>query len=264
MSNSEDSTVTYTAAPPSPDYVPGPEEPEQAPLLPEFFPKPVYPEFMPPEDDVLPTKEQPLPVAVSPTANSPGYIPESDPEKDPEEDDDEDPEEDPADYLTDRDDDDDEEEEPSGDEANDEDEDNKEEEDHPTSADFIPPKEEGPRYEVEERSSAPRPTRGFRADYGFVATLDAKIRRDPEKDDARAVLSGRLNLLQRDRRSHAYTALLMEREARLSPDKECSLAISRPRSTGTACGDTETNEYTADIVGSTAGTAETCWRSSTT
>ncbi|GJS43211.1 putative reverse transcriptase domain-containing protein [Tanacetum coccineum] len=87
----------------------------------------------------------------------------------------------------------------------------------------------GPRYEVIESSSAPRPTGGFRADYGFVATLDAEIRRDPERDDtveiygrldeahdARAVLSGRLNLLQRDRRSHVYTNLLMEREARLS------------------------------------------------
>ncbi|GKB42404.1 hypothetical protein Tco_0887346 [Tanacetum coccineum] len=174
MSNSEDSTVTYTAvsslfegfsyigspgvdgppvmpkdsyayvvaafqAPPSPDYVPGPEEPEQAPLLPEFFPKPVYPEFMPPEDDVLPTEEQPLPAAVSPTADSPGYIPESYSEEDPEEDADEDPEEDPSDYLTDRDDDEEEEEEPSEDETNDEDDDNKEEEDHPTSADSIPP-----------------------------------------------------------------------------------------------------------------------------
>ncbi|GJX65049.1 putative reverse transcriptase domain-containing protein, partial [Tanacetum coccineum] len=86
MSDSEDSTITYTAvsspfgglsdigylgvdgppvmpedpyayvvavfqAPPSPDYVPGSEEPEQAPPLPEFVPEPVYPEFMPPEDD---------------------------------------------------------------------------------------------------------------------------------------------------------------------------------------------------------------------
>ncbi|GKC59097.1 hypothetical protein Tco_1086695 [Tanacetum coccineum] len=105
----------------------------------------------------------------------------------------------------------------------------------------------GLRYEVGESSSAPtvRPSGGFRADYRFVATLDDEIRRDPERDvelgqrmiefatvvrqdtckiygrlneahDARAVLSGRLNLLQRDRRSHAYTALLMEREARLS------------------------------------------------
>ncbi|GKA52994.1 hypothetical protein Tco_0746309 [Tanacetum coccineum] len=39
----------------------------------------------------------------------------------------------------------------------------------------------GPRYEVRERSSAPaaRLTGGFRADYGFVATLDDEIRRDP-------------------------------------------------------------------------------------
>ncbi|GKG64707.1 hypothetical protein Tco_0663683, partial [Tanacetum coccineum] len=50
---------------------------------------------MPPEDEILPTKEKPLPAADSPTADSPGYIPESDPE----EDDDEDLEEDPADYL---------------------------------------------------------------------------------------------------------------------------------------------------------------------
>ncbi|GKD98849.1 hypothetical protein Tco_1382746, partial [Tanacetum coccineum] len=102
----------------------------------------------------------------------------------------------------------------------------------------------GLRYEVGESSSAPtaRPTRGFRANYGFVAILEDKIRRDPERDvgygitdtwdemldtdeiygrldeaqDARAVLSGRLNLLQRDRRSYAYTTLLMEREAIIS------------------------------------------------
>ncbi|GJR60912.1 hypothetical protein Tco_1503074 [Tanacetum coccineum] len=78
--------------PPSPDYVPGPEEPEQAPPSPiyvPFVPEPVYPEFLP-EDDVLPAEEQPLPVAASPTTESPGYIPESDPEEDPEEDDEED------------------------------------------------------------------------------------------------------------------------------------------------------------------------------
>ncbi|GJZ63447.1 hypothetical protein Tco_0619868 [Tanacetum coccineum] len=121
MSDSEDSTITYTAvsspfeglsdigspgvdgppmmpedpyayvvaafqAPPSSDYVPGPEEPEQAPLSPEFVSEPVYSEFMPPEDEVLPAEEQPLPAAVSPSVGSPRYIPESDPEEDPEED----------------------------------------------------------------------------------------------------------------------------------------------------------------------------------
>ncbi|GJW73105.1 hypothetical protein Tco_0132475 [Tanacetum coccineum] len=104
MSDSEDSTVTYTEIPspyedlsdigslgvegpifqdpPSPDYVPGPEEQEQAPPLPiyvPFVPEPVYPEFLP-EDDVLPAEEQPLPVAASPTTESPGYIPEDDKE----------------------------------------------------------------------------------------------------------------------------------------------------------------------------------------
>ncbi|GJZ20560.1 hypothetical protein Tco_0557150 [Tanacetum coccineum] len=42
----------------------------------------------------------------------------------------------------------------------------------------------GSRYKVGESSSAPtaRPTGGFRADYGFVATLDDEIRRDPKRD----------------------------------------------------------------------------------
>ncbi|GJX19845.1 hypothetical protein Tco_0222522 [Tanacetum coccineum] len=113
MSDSEDSTVTYTEIPspyedpsdmgspgvegpifqdpPSPDYVPGPEEPEQAPPSPiyvPFVPEPVYPEFLPVDDEVFPAEEQPMPAADSPTHQSPGYIPESDPEEDPEEDDD--------------------------------------------------------------------------------------------------------------------------------------------------------------------------------
>ncbi|GJX05723.1 hypothetical protein Tco_0193655 [Tanacetum coccineum] len=172
MSDSEDSTVTYTTvsspfgglsdigsprvdgppvmpedpyvyvvatfqALPSPDYVPSPEEPEQAPPLPEFDPEPVYPEFMPSEDDVLPAEKQPLPAAVSATVDSLGYILESDPKEDPEEEDDEDPKEDPVDYPTDRDDDDEEEEEPSEDEADDdeEDEDDEKEEDNLAPAD---------------------------------------------------------------------------------------------------------------------------------
>ncbi|GKD73481.1 hypothetical protein Tco_1331763, partial [Tanacetum coccineum] len=41
----------------------------------------------------------------------------------------------------------------------------------------------GPRYEVGESSfAAARPARGLRADYGFVATMDREIRRDPERD----------------------------------------------------------------------------------
>ncbi|GKE38535.1 hypothetical protein Tco_1461940, partial [Tanacetum coccineum] len=41
----------------------------------------------------------------------------------------------------------------------------------------------GPRYEVGESSSAAaRPAGGLRADYGFVATMDREIRRDPERE----------------------------------------------------------------------------------
>ncbi|GJR61204.1 putative ribonuclease H-like domain-containing protein [Tanacetum coccineum] len=114
--------------PPSPDYIPGPEEPQLPPPL-DFVLEPMYPEYMPQEDEILPAEEQPLPVAAaSPTADSPGYVPESDLEEEPEEDD-EDPEEDPADYPADGDDDDDE----------DEDEDEDEEEEHPAPADSVPP-----------------------------------------------------------------------------------------------------------------------------
>ncbi|GKG52981.1 hypothetical protein Tco_0550093, partial [Tanacetum coccineum] len=72
--------VAAFQAPLSPDYVSGLEEPKQAPPLPEFVPEPVYPKFMPMEDDVLLAEEQPLPAAVSPIADSPGYVPESDSE----------------------------------------------------------------------------------------------------------------------------------------------------------------------------------------
>ncbi|GJY83979.1 hypothetical protein Tco_0497355 [Tanacetum coccineum] len=112
---------------PSPDYIPGPEELQLPPPL-DFVPELMYPEYMPQEDEILPTEEQPLPTAASPTADSPGYVPESDPELEPEEDN-EDPEEDPADYPADRDDDDDE----------DEDEDEEEEEEHPALAYYVPP-----------------------------------------------------------------------------------------------------------------------------
>ncbi|GJR17030.1 hypothetical protein Tco_0965557 [Tanacetum coccineum] len=95
--------------PPSPDYIPGPEE-----------------------DEILLAEEQPLPAAALPTADSPGYVPESDLEEEPEEDD-EDPEEDPADYPADRDDDDDD------DNDEDEDEDEEEEEEHPALADSVSP-----------------------------------------------------------------------------------------------------------------------------
>ncbi|GKA15502.1 hypothetical protein Tco_0695249, partial [Tanacetum coccineum] len=121
--------------PPSPDYIPGPEEPQSSLPL-DFVPEPIYPKYMPQEDEILSAE---LPAAASPTADSPGYVPESDLKEEPEEDD-EDPEEDPADYPADRDDDDEEEEEPFGDDADDEDEDeDEEEEEHLAPADSVLP-----------------------------------------------------------------------------------------------------------------------------
>ncbi|GKE31098.1 hypothetical protein Tco_1450420, partial [Tanacetum coccineum] len=125
--------------PPSTNYIPGPEEP-QSPPPPDFVPEPVYPKFMPPEDEILPAKEQLLPAADSPTADSLGYIPDSDPEEDLEEDDDEDPEEDPADYPADEGDDGDDEDEPSDDDEDEEVDikaDDEEEEEHPAPTDSI-------------------------------------------------------------------------------------------------------------------------------
>nr|GEV75936.1 putative reverse transcriptase domain-containing protein [Tanacetum cinerariifolium] len=300
MSDFKDSTVTYTAV--SSPFgglsdigsmgVDGP------PVMPEDPYAYVVAAFQAPpspdHDDVLPVKEKPLPVAVSPTADSPGYVPESDPEEDPEEGDDEDSEEDLADYPTD-----------GGDNGNNEDESfdddedddvdikkDEEEKEHPAPVDstnvafpaveHAPSAEEtepfetdestatppphpayrvtarisirdetpislssdierfctvmGLRYKVGESSSAPtaRPTGGFRADYGFVTTLDDEIRRNPERyvgygitdtqatdeiyvrldeaHDDRLLMSGRLNTLFRDRCDHARTSLLMEKK----------------------------------------------------
>ncbi|GJZ05966.1 hypothetical protein Tco_0539759 [Tanacetum coccineum] len=157
-------------APPSPDYVSGPEYPPS----PEFVSEPVYPEFMPPEDEILPAEEQPLPAAVSPTADSPGYVPESDPEEDPEEDDDEDPEEDPADYPADGGDDGDDEDESSDDDEDDDVdiEEDEEEEEHPALADSTavalpavdqaPSAEETEPFETDESAATPPPHPAYR------------------------------------------------------------------------------------------------------
>nr|GEX11560.1 putative reverse transcriptase domain-containing protein [Tanacetum cinerariifolium] len=82
-------------APPSPDYIPGPEAPPspeyirgpEAPPSPDYILGPEYPEYLPPADDVLSAEEKPLPTAVSPTTESPGYITELEHEMEPEEED---------------------------------------------------------------------------------------------------------------------------------------------------------------------------------
>ncbi|GJU90049.1 hypothetical protein Tco_1302472, partial [Tanacetum coccineum] len=146
----------------------------------------------------------------------------------------------------------------------------------------------GLRYEVGESSSAPtaRPTGGFRDEMlvgmpGAPATdeteLDQRLtdfittvrqdtkeiyRRLDDAQDDRSLMSSRLNMLYRDRRAHARTALLMERESIEdysigTTDGDCSLASSRPCLTDTAYRDTKTDEYTADTCDNTAGIAGT-------
>nr|GEV20052.1 hypothetical protein [Tanacetum cinerariifolium] len=53
---------------------------------PDFMPEPIYPEYIPLKDEhILPAEKHPLPPIVSPTAESPGYVAESDLEEDLEE-----------------------------------------------------------------------------------------------------------------------------------------------------------------------------------
>ncbi|GJZ82868.1 hypothetical protein Tco_0648041 [Tanacetum coccineum] len=87
--------------------------------------------YIPLEDEhVFPAEEQPLPLVVSPTAESPGYVVESDPEEDPEEYEDDETEDGPVDYPMDGGEDgDDDDGDSHGDDADDEDEDEEDKDD---------------------------------------------------------------------------------------------------------------------------------------
>ncbi|GKD98335.1 hypothetical protein Tco_1382232, partial [Tanacetum coccineum] len=117
----------HPVAPPLPDYIPGPEDPQTPPVPQDEDEQPIYPEYIPLEDEhEFPVEEQPLPPVDSPTAESPGYVTESDPEEDPEEYEDEEIEDGPVDYPMDGGDDDNGD--SSRDDANNEDEDEDEDE----------------------------------------------------------------------------------------------------------------------------------------
>nr|GEZ12259.1 hypothetical protein [Tanacetum cinerariifolium] len=217
-------------APPSLDYIPGPEEPQTPPAPqnedeyelmfiqphdPNFVPEPIYPKYIPLEDEhILLAEEQPLPQVVSPTAESPGYVAESDPEEDPEEYEEDEAEDGPVYYPIDGGDDgdDDDDGDSSGYDADDEDEDDedKEEEDeHLAPADsaivittdelvsppegtkpIIPPPSTdtttiGARITIRPQTSISLPpeaevgessTRGRGVNYGFADTVKAEMR----------------------------------------------------------------------------------------
>nr|GFA78684.1 hypothetical protein [Tanacetum cinerariifolium] len=125
-------------APPSPDYILGPKEPEQAPPSPDYIPGPEH------ADDEI---DQSYAKDASPIAQSPEYVPESDFEAHPEDDDDKDPEEDPADKE-------------------------EEEEEHPaptdsvvvasTAADQAPSTEETELFETDKFAATPPPHPAYR------------------------------------------------------------------------------------------------------
>nr|GEZ97229.1 hypothetical protein [Tanacetum cinerariifolium] len=153
-------------APPSPDYIPGPEEPEQAPPSPDYIPGPKH------ADDEIVAEDQPYAEDASPIGQSPEYVSKSDFEAHPEDDDDEDPEEDPVDYPAD-----------GGDDGNDEDDEDdemdieadeqeEEEEEHPapansvviapTAPDQAPSAEETEPFETNESAPTPPPHPAYR------------------------------------------------------------------------------------------------------
>nr|GEU95369.1 reverse transcriptase domain-containing protein [Tanacetum cinerariifolium] len=58
------------------------KEPEQAPPSPDYVPGPEYPEYLAPADDEIVDEDQPYVDYASPVALSPGYVADSDPEED--------------------------------------------------------------------------------------------------------------------------------------------------------------------------------------
>nr|GEX67198.1 hypothetical protein [Tanacetum cinerariifolium] len=79
-----DGLPIYPVAPPSPDYVPGPEHSPSPDYVPDlehppspieipYVPEPEYPKYLAPSDDEAPLEDQPLPADASPIAASPDY-----------------------------------------------------------------------------------------------------------------------------------------------------------------------------------------------
>ncbi|GJR94754.1 hypothetical protein Tco_0266928 [Tanacetum coccineum] len=121
------------------------DEDEREPMFtqphdPDYVPEPMYLKYIPLEDEhVFSTKEQPLPPIVSPTAESLGYVVESDPEEDPKEYEDDETDDGPVDYPMDGGEDgDDDDGDSHGDNADDEDEDEEDEDEEEEEEHLVP------------------------------------------------------------------------------------------------------------------------------
>ncbi|GJU31539.1 zf-CCHC domain-containing protein [Tanacetum coccineum] len=223
--SSASSAVTYTSvytdsepgrpvSPPLPNYIPGPEEPQTTP-------------------------EKQLPPIDSPTAESPGYVAESDPKEDPEEYEDDETEDGLVDYLVDGGDDgDDDDGDSSGEDADDEDEDEeKEGEEHLALADFTdvvptikpisPPEGTKPALDPAEAvpEIAPMTLREVNTRVIELAELHEHDTQDlyallEDAQESRTCISQRVtidskrvDLLIEDRIAHQETVLIVEEEA---------------------------------------------------
>nr|GEV52178.1 reverse transcriptase domain-containing protein [Tanacetum cinerariifolium] len=164
-------------APPSWDYVPGPEHPPSPDYVPDYVPEPEYPEYLVPSDAKVPIKDHQD--DASPIALSPGYVVDSDPEEDLKED----LEEDPVNYPANGGDDDDE---SFEDDANDED---KEEEEHLAltnsivvpDVDPVPSTKDTEAFETDESAPTPPSPRPHKAriyvrhEPPMAASIEARI-----------------------------------------------------------------------------------------
>nr|GEV75130.1 hypothetical protein [Tanacetum cinerariifolium] len=92
-----DGLLMQSVAPPSPDYVPGPEHPPSPDYMPDhehppspievpYVLEPEYPEYLVPSNAEAPLEDQPLPADASPTAVSLDYVANFDLNEDPDED----------------------------------------------------------------------------------------------------------------------------------------------------------------------------------
>ncbi|GKC97085.1 hypothetical protein Tco_1162527, partial [Tanacetum coccineum] len=169
-----DGLLMHPVDPPSPDYMPGPEEPKQAPLSPDYVSGPEYPEYLALFDEEVPVEDQPYAAADSPIALSLGYIVDSYLEEDPKDE----SEDGPTDYPTDGGDDDDDND-SARDDVDDEDEEeaakedeDEEEEAHLAPADSttvaspivdpIPSTEETEPFKTDESAATPPPPPAYR------------------------------------------------------------------------------------------------------
>nr|GFB09611.1 hypothetical protein [Tanacetum cinerariifolium] len=261
-------------APPSPDYMPGPEEPEQAPPSPDYILGPEH------ANDEIVTEDQPYAEDASPIAQSPEYVPESDFEMHLEDDDDEDPEEDHVNYPAD-----------GGDDGDDEEEISIPTPVHvpawsdsevvrllamssPPSSPLSPwssPPPQIPFPPLPPILSPPSPVLSS-APPPSPIQFKTRVRKDTneiymwldDEQSERQLLAGRLNLLFRDTHAHAYIRHLMEIEARLSRDAWVRSTDASDLVRGTDDSPTGIGDSFAGIGYRITGTAGTRGRSYTT